>query len=415
MDSKTGLLQLSVIIVNYNVKFFLEQCLFSVIKACKNIDAEIIVVDNNSTDGSRDYLSPKFSSVQFLWNKENVGFAKANNMGVARATGRYILFLNPDTIVAEDCFTKCISFFESGESTGAIGVRMIDGSGEFLKESKRAFPSPLTSLYKLSGLTAVFPRSKTFARYYLGNLNEYTNHEVDVLAGAFIMTLKKVLDKTGAFDESFFMYGEDVDLSYRIQQAGYTNFYFSDTTIIHFKGESTKKGSLNYVKMFYNAMSLFVKKHYTGSKAGIFNFFIHTGIWMRASVSGIGRLIKRIVYRKPKKDPTINLLVVADKECFDTIISMLKKNQSLTKIIGRIQPGKIKENDVMGYVKDLPQLIRKHKVGEIIFCEDGLSFKEIINVIQQLPGNVKYMFHAKGSDSIVSSDSKNESGEYLSN
>jgi GT2 family glycosyltransferase len=217
-------------------------------------------------------LENKFSAVKFLWNKNNYGFAKANNEALYLATGKYILFLNPDTIVAEDCFLKCMSFFESHPEAGALGVHMIDGSGKFLKESKRSFPSPLTSLYKMSGLTKLFPRSKTFARYYLGNLEERQNHEVDVLAGAFIMTPHEIIKSLSGFDESFFMYAEDIDLSLRIQKAGYKNFYFSETTIIHFKGESTQKSGLNYVRMFYKAMSIFVRKHYGGREAGLFNF-----------------------------------------------------------------------------------------------------------------------------------------------
>ena len=268
-------MQLSIIIVNYNVKYFLEQCLCAVQKACINLKAEIFVIDNNSTDGSPEYLLPKFPSVNFIWNDTNAGFAKANNQALAIAKGEYVVFLNPDTIVPEDCFEKCTGFFKANPGTGALGVHMVDGSGKFLKESKRAFPSPLTCLYKLTGLANLFPHSKIFAKYYLGHLTENKNHEVDVLAGAFMMIPREVLAKTGSFDEIFFMYGEDVDLSYRIQKAGCKNFYFAATTIIHFKGESTGEGSFKYVRLFYKAMSLFVKKHYSGSRAGIFIFFIH--------------------------------------------------------------------------------------------------------------------------------------------
>ena len=167
------------------------------------------------------------------------------------------------------------------------------GSGKFLKESKRSFPSPSTSLYKLFGLAKLFPRSKIFSRYHLGHLNENENNEVDVLAGAFMMIKREVLDKVGGFDETFFMYGEDVDLSYRIQKAGFKNHYFAESSIIHFKGESTRKGSMNYVRMFYNAMSIFVRKHYGGSKAGIFSFLIHVAIWFRAALSTIGSFIRK--------------------------------------------------------------------------------------------------------------------------
>lgn len=287
-------MQLSVIIVNYNVRLFLEQSLCSVQKAVAGMQAEIILIDNNSTDGSLDYLQPRFPAVRFIANTVNVGFGKACNQGLKEAKGEYILFLNPDTIVAEDCFEKCISFFIAHPDAGAVGVKMLDGSGEFLKESKRSFPSPATSLYKLSGLSKLFPTSRTFSNYHLGHLDENKEHEVDVLAGAFMMIRKEVLDKTGGFDEVFFMYGEDVDLSYRIQKAGYKNYYFPGTEIIHFKGESTKKGSMNYVRMFYNAMSIFVRKHYGGNKAGVFNFFIHLAIWLRAMMTAIGSFIRRI-------------------------------------------------------------------------------------------------------------------------
>lgn len=262
--------------------------------ASKNIDTEIIVVDNHSTDGSKEFFQGRFEKVQFIWNEENTGFAKANNQALTRAKGTFILFLNPDTLVAEDCFEQCIEFMQSKNGRCALGVKMIDGAGAFLKESRRAFPDPVTSLYKLSGLTALFPHSPVFARYYLGHLDKNKTHETDVLAGAFLMAPAIVLKEINGFDESFFMYGEDVDLSYRIQQAGYQNFYFADTTIVHFKGESTKKGSLNYVRMFYKAMSIFVKKHYGTSKAGIYNLFIQAGIGFRAAVSALSRFIKWI-------------------------------------------------------------------------------------------------------------------------
>jgi GT2 family glycosyltransferase len=291
---RTGGMDLSIIIVNYNVRHFLEQCLFSVQKAITGMQAEVCVIDNNSSDNSVDWLQPRFPSFQFLANKENIGFAKACNQGIKMAKGKYILFLNPDTIVPEDCFQKCISFFDAHSDAGALGIKMLDGSGKFLKESKRSFPSPRTSLFKLFGLSRLFPHSKIFSKYHLGNLDENKDHEVDVLAGAFMMIKKEVLDKTGGFDEVFFMYGEDVDLSYRIQKTGYKNYYFSGSSIIHFKGESTRKGSLNYVRLFYNAMSVFVNKHYGGGKAGTFGFLIYLAIWFRAGMTAVGNFIRRI-------------------------------------------------------------------------------------------------------------------------
>lgn len=286
-------MQLSIIIVNYNVKYFLEQCLCSVIKAVNNIESEIFVVDNNSSDGSRQFFKDKFPFVKFIWNRENIGFSKANNIAVKQVLGKYILFLNPDTLVSEDCFEKCIDFFESHKDAGALGIKMLDGSGKFLKESKRSFPSPITSFYKLSGLSKLFPRSKIFSKYHLGDLDENQNHEVDVLAGAFMMVPKNIIDSIGSFDEDFFMYGEDIDLSYRIKAAGFKNFYFAGSSIIHFKGESTKRGGLNYVRLFYKAMSIFARKHY-GNRAAFFTALIQVGIVSRALLSAVKRFINWI-------------------------------------------------------------------------------------------------------------------------
>jgi O-antigen biosynthesis protein len=255
---------------------------------------EIIVVDNLSTDGSIDYLQPKFPGVIFIPSRVNLGFARACNKGLSYARGKYILFLNPDTLVAEDTLEKCLHFFQHHKDAGALGVRMLDGAGKFLKESKRAFPSPLTSLFKLSGLSALFPKSKIFSRYYLGHLDARHSHKVEVLAGAFMVIPYHVLQKAGAFDKAFFMYGEDIDLSYRIQKAGYQNYYFAETEIIHFKGESTKRGSLNYVRMFYQAMSIFVHKHYGGAQASLFSILINFAIWVRASITALAKLVRLI-------------------------------------------------------------------------------------------------------------------------
>jgi GT2 family glycosyltransferase len=256
------------------------------------MNAEVIVIDNDSKDNSVEYLSSFSSCVRMVSNKINVGFAKACNQGAALSTGRFILFLNPDTIVPEDCFANCLAFFKDHPDAGALGVRMLDGHGNFLKESKRSFPSPVTSLFKLFGFSRMFPHSRFFSSYHLGHLQEHEDHEVDVLAGAFMMVRRDVLDKVGTFDEDFFMYGEDVDLSYRIQKAGFKNYYFSKTAILHFKGESTRKGSLNYVRMFYKAMSIFVQKHYGGSRAGLFNFLIQAAIWTRAAMAALGKFIR---------------------------------------------------------------------------------------------------------------------------
>jgi GT2 family glycosyltransferase len=265
---------LSIIIVNYNVKKLLEACLYSVEKAIQGVDAEVLIVDNASSDDSVAHLRSLFPSYRLIENTSNKGFAKANNQGLSFASGKYVLFLNPDTVVPPDCIRKCIDFLHSHPLAGALGVKMFNGNGKFLPESKRGFPSPLVSFWKLAGISRIFPRSEFFSKYYMGHLDENATHEVDVLSGAFMMVKKEVLDKIGGFDERFFMYAEDIDLSYRIQKAGYKNYYLAETSILHYKGGSTKKNA-TYVRHFYRAMSQFVKKHYG---AGIYTSILDAAI-----------------------------------------------------------------------------------------------------------------------------------------
>ena len=287
-------MKLSVIIVNYNVEHFLEQCLLSVQKASKGIEVEVFVVDNNSIDGSINMIKEKFPEVIMIVNNENVGFSKANNQAIRLAKGELVLLLNPDTIVEEDTFKKCIQFMENNENAGGLGVKMIDGKGKFLPESKRGLPTPAVAFYKIFGLSALFPRSKKMGQYHLGYLSKDENHEIQILSGAFMLIKKKVLDKIGLLDENFFMYGEDIDLSYRSIQGGYKNYYLSETNIIHYKGESTKKGTLNYVKTFYEAMIIFTKKHFKGSKAGLFIMMLNIAIYFRAFLRILSNLSKKI-------------------------------------------------------------------------------------------------------------------------
>ncbi|MGC9343336.1 MAG: glycosyltransferase family 2 protein, partial [Bacteroidales bacterium] len=287
-------MDLSIVIVNYNVKYFIEQCLHSVHKALKGINAEVFVVDNNSVDGSCPMIREKFPWVNLIESKENLGFSKGNNLALKKAKGEFCLLLNPDTVVEEDTFTKCIDFMRSNEDAGALGVHMIDGRGNFLPESKRALPTPIVSFYKIFGLSTLFPRSKIFGRYHLGYLDNNKVHQVEILSGAFMFIRKKVLDKTGLLDESFFMYGEDIDLSYRILKAGYKNYYFPETTIIHYKGESTKKGSINYVMVFYRAMIIFAKKHFSKQNARVFSTLINLAIYFRAFLSIIKRFAGKV-------------------------------------------------------------------------------------------------------------------------
>lgn len=288
-------MKLSVIIVNYNVEFFLEQCLNSVFIALKHVEGEVFVVDNNSIDGSLEMVRKKFPQVKLIANKDNTGFSKANNQALRIAQGTYHLLLNPDTVVEEDTFLKIVQFMDAHPEAGGLGVKMIDGKGNFLPESKRGLPTPRDAFYKIFGLSSLFPKSKRFGRYHLSYLDKDEIHEIEILSGAFMLMRKEALDKVGLLDEAFFMYGEDIDLSYRIVLGGYKNYYYPKTTIIHYKGESTKKSSVNYVFVFYNAMIIFAKKHFSSSNAKLYSFLINLAIYFRASVALINRAIKKLI------------------------------------------------------------------------------------------------------------------------
>lgn len=284
---------LSVIIVNYNVKHFVDQCLRSVQVAIEGLDAEVFVVDNNSVDGSVPFLREHYPWVKLIANRENLGFAKANNVAIRQSTGRYVLLLNPDTIVQEDTFRKCVEFMNQNPDAGSLGVRMVNGDGHFLPESKRSLPTPRVAFYKIFGLSKLFPKSREFGRYHLTFLPESQTNEVEVLSGAYMMLRKETLDKIGLLDEDYFMYGEDIDLSYRVVQGGWKNYYYAGTQIVHYKGESTKKGSLNYVLVFYNAMLIFVRKHFSRGQGRWMTALIKFAIYFRASLSLAKRLVER--------------------------------------------------------------------------------------------------------------------------
>jgi len=297
-------MDLSVIIVNYNVKYFLEQCLLSVKQALTGINGEVIVTDNNSVDGSCKMVKQKFPEILLIENRENVGFAKANNQAINQAKGKYILILNPDTVVEENTFHKCIDFMNQHPDAGALGVKMIDGKGKFLPESKRSLPTPSVAFFKIFGLSGLFPRSKLFGKYHLGYLNPEKTHSVEILTGAFMFLRKTVIDQIGPFDEDFFMYGEDIDLSYRIITNGFQNYYYPGTRIIHYKGESTRKGSLNYISLFYKAMIIFARKHFSRKNIRLLSFLISIAIYFRASLSIAKRIFLASVL------PVLDILVI---------------------------------------------------------------------------------------------------------
>ena len=384
---------LSVIIVNYNAKYFLEQSLWSLSKALGYIDlkypgqgSEIILIDNHSTDSSVAFIRNRFPDLNFLVNAENLGFSKANNQGINQAKGKYILFLNPDTIIPEDSLTQCIGSFEENPQSGAIGVRMIDGSGKFLRESKRGFPSAWAAACKILGLTSIFPHSQLFSKYYLGHLSEDENNEVDVLSGAFLMVRRNVLSEIGGFDEQFFMYAEDIDLSYRIRNAGFHNYYLASTCIIHFKGESTTKNN-QYNRQFYDAMRLFVKKHFRSAASPILNPLLNFSIWITGQANRLASFFRPVGSSSAKQQ--IRSFVEGNSANMEEI------HQAL------ISDGRILIQEMSG-------------ANEVVFLEGkSLTYHDIIERIRRCAKKYSFKIHGEGSQSIVGSDSKDEHGEII--
>ena len=285
-------MKLSVIIVNYNVKFYLEQCLLSVFKATKNIATEVFVVDNHSRDGSVDYLTDRFPSVNIISRNHNLGFARANNIAIRQCSGDYVLLLNPDTIVGENALDEVVAFMDAHPKAGGVGVCMLKVDGTPAMESRRGFPTPLTAFYKMSGLCARFPKSRRFGHYYMGYLPWSSAERIEVISGAFCMVRHEALDKIGLLDEDFFMYGEDIDLSYRLLKGGYENWYVP-ARILHYKGESTHKSSFAYVHVFYDAMFIFFRKHY-GHLSLLFSVPVKGAILVKATAALFKMLIGRV-------------------------------------------------------------------------------------------------------------------------
>lgn len=292
-------MDVSVIIVNYNVEHFLSQCLLSVRAGMKGLESagyngETFVVDNNSVDGSCAMVRRQFPEVHLIESKENLGFSKGNNLAIRKSQGRWILLLNPDTIIQEDTLTRCLEYADARPNLGGLGVPMVDGAGRYLPESKRGIPTPSAAFWKISGLYRLAPRSAKFNRYYLGNLAKDVSQPIEILSGAYMWMRKSALDEVGLLDENYFMYGEDIDLSWRLMKGGYENHYFADTSIVHYKGESTKKGSLNYVLVFYKAMQIFARTHFRGPGGRAMHAVIQLAIYLRAALAIASRAWKVI-------------------------------------------------------------------------------------------------------------------------
>lgn len=384
-------MQLSVIILNYNVRYFLEQCVLSVQEAISTLDAEIIVIDNNSTDDSCLMMQKRFPFVKLIQNKENFGFPKGNNIGVSEAKGKYICILNPDTVVAEDTFIKILAFAEGQNNPGIIGCKLIDGTGNFLPESKRGIPTPWVAFTKILGLYKVFPKWKLFNQYYAQHINENETGKIEILVGAFMFLKRDLYVELEGFDEDCFMYADDIDLSYRALQKQKTNYYFHETAVLHYKGESTIKDE-KYMSRFQEAMNFFYQKHF--KKSWFFSFFIKIGIVVFSFV--------KMFQGKPKA-----------KSLPETYI-FYSSNKILSEKLPSILKNKVQFFDFKKEKMVNSSLILKGHKTEIILDNQYVSFKKCIKIIETLKDkHITFKIFPKNSNFIIGSDSRNDRGQIV--
>ncbi|MBX9887270.1 MAG: glycosyltransferase family 2 protein [Flavobacteriaceae bacterium] len=382
-------MQLSVVILNYNVRYFLELCLLSVQEALRNIDAEIIVVDNDSDDDSCQMIKSRFSNVKLIENSENTGFPRGNNIGVAQAQGEFVCILNPDTVVAEDTFEKVLAFAKAKKEIGIIGVKLIDGRGNFLPESKRGVPTPFVAFTKMAALYKAFPKSKLLGQYYAQQLGQDESGEVAILVGAFMMMQRELYIELKGFDEDCFMYSDDIDLSYRALLAGKTNFYYTDTKVIHFKGESTVKDGV-YMQRFQNAMHFFYKKHFKVS--WFFSLFMRIGIFLfsfRKKVQG-----RQIL----KSSSRTKHIYSQNKELFTLMQSKHHKN--------------VVFHDLTTEKLVISAGVNKDDECEIVLDSNFITFKHCIDFMESVKNKgLTFRILPKNTNFLIGSDNSNERGE----
>lgn len=375
-------MQLSIIILNYNVRYFLEICVLSVQNGIQDIDAEIIVIDNNSQDDSCEMMKKRFPNIKLIENKENSGFPKGNNIGVAAAKGEYICILNPDTVVAEDTFSKVLAFAKKQKELGIVGVKLIDGTGNFLPESKRGIPTPFVAFTKITGLYKILP--KTFGKYYAQHLSENQTGKVDIMVGAFMLMKRDLYLEIGGFDENCFMYSDDIDLSYMALKKGKSNYYFHETSVIHYKGESTVKDE-TYMKRFQEAMNFFYQKHFRVSL--LFSVFMKVGIVFFS-------MVKKCQGKpKPMLRPEKYILVSEDEV-------LREKLENKWKTLVELQ--------------QITKSFSKNIKTEIIFDQNQLDFKTIIQVFETNKNkNFTFKILPESSDYLIGSNSSFDRGEVI--
>lgn len=381
-------MKLSVVIVNYNVSFYLEQCLRSVKKAIQGLQAEVWVVDNHSSDGSLEYLRPRFPRVNFVPNLHNEGFSKANNLALRQCHGEYALLLNPDTIVAEDTLREALRFMEAHPDAGALGVRMLNPDGTSAPESRRGIPSPMTAFYKLTGLCRRFPHHPRLGHYYMGGISWHEPHEIEVVSGAFCLLRRTALSEVGFLDEDFFMYGEDIDLSYRLLRRGYHNYYLP-SLILHYKGESTRRSSFRHVHVFHEAMLIFLRKHYAHLTFALL-FPIQLAIYLQAALTLTrmggqrARHVLGFFPREKRQQKTLYIFLGQD--------DALRKCRALAKAHG------LEARFVMGNSNTLPQghlsesiLANAKKETCVVYDVSAYTYKDMLHIISSQPTPSTYL------------------------
>ena len=388
---------LSVVIVNYNVKYYLEQCLESVRRASQGRQVEVFVVDNLSTDGSVPYLRERFPEVTFIENNENVGFARANNQAIRQSRGEYVLLLNPDTILCEDTLRRFVDFMDAHPEAGAAGAYMLHADGTFAPESRRGLPTPFVAFCKMSGLTRLFPKSRLFGRYYMGYLDVNEVNRIEAISGACMMLRREALDRVGLLDEDFFMYGEDIDLSYRILQGGYHN-YFLPVRMLHYKGESTVKNSYRYVYTFYQAMRLFFRKHYS-HYSWVISLPINLAIWASSFMTYVAN---RLRYRKKRRGTSLSLnaLVIGQHPMLAEVRELLEKHHP---------EGNHRFVEASGAVASDGHLVAGVDLtayDTVIYDVGCYSYGTILRLLEQTPGNVLRFGTYSTSTKVLITDRK---------
>ncbi len=392
--------KLTVVIVNYNVKYYIDQCLHSLRKALEGIDAEVYVVDNHSRDGSVAYIKKRHPKVYVVSSNHNLGFSRANNIAIRQSESEYVLLLNPDTIVGEGTIRETLSFMDAHPEAGAAGVKMLNRNGSNALESRRGLPSPMTSLYKLLGLCNRYPESRKFGRYYMSYLPWDKPSQIEIISGAYCMMRRTALNEAGLLDEDFFMYGEDIDLSFRLLKKGYQNWYLP-THILHYKGESTHKSSFRYVHVFYEAMLIFFRKHY-GHMSFVVTLPIKAAIYGKATLELIGMvpsLIRDALGLRIRRHVKFPEYVFFGREHAINKCRRLARNKGVSAqfVVGD-------EQSLPNGHLDHLDMIQPGQTTYIVYDTDSYSYDTIFRIFSSKPMDNVYIGTYHPKDNLVITD-----------